>query len=99
MVGFAESKKKYNPQEEGYGNSRQWKRAFFHRMSTEEAQETLNDDDPYSILGIREGATKSDIKKAYYKMAMKWHPDKNPDKIDLATEMMKKINAAYSILI
>ena len=33
----------------------------------------------YDLLGVEKTATESDIKKGYYKMARKWHPDKNPD--------------------
>ena len=53
--------------------------------------------DFYEILGVPKTATAEEIKKAYRKLAFKYHPDQNPgDKT--AEEMFKKINAAYDVL-
>jgi len=53
--------------------------------------------DPYEILGVSRNATQEEIKKAYRKLAHKYHPDKNPgDK--QAEEKFKQINNAYEIL-
>lgn len=41
---------------------------------------------------------KTEIRKAFYNCALKYHPDKNPDNIEWATTMMQKINAAYELL-
>jgi curved DNA-binding protein CbpA len=55
---------------------------------------------PYEILGVREGANKEEIKKAYRELAKKYHPDQygtNPLK-DLAEEKMREVNEAYEYL-
>lgn len=53
--------------------------------------------DYYEVLGLQKGASEADIKKAFRKMALKYHPDKNPgDKT--AEEKFKEVNEAYSIL-
>jgi DnaJ-class molecular chaperone len=54
--------------------------------------------DYYAILGLNKDATEDDIKKAYRKLAIKWHPDKNPDNRELAEEKFKEITEANSIL-
>ncbi|MFA5048444.1 MAG: J domain-containing protein [Patescibacteria group bacterium] len=52
---------------------------------------------PYEILGITDGASKEEIKKAYKDLAKKWHPDVNGgDKA--AEEKFKEISAAYELL-
>ena len=51
----------------------------------------------YELLQVTKTATKSEIKKAYRKLAMKYHPDRNPDDKE-AEEMFKKINEAYQVL-
>jgi len=52
--------------------------------------------DYYDILGVSKEASAEEIKKAYRKLAVKYHPDKNKDVA--AEDMFKKINEAYSIL-
>lgn len=53
--------------------------------------------DPYKILGVSPDASDEDVKKAYLKLARKYHPDKytDTDLADLAAEKMKEVNAAY----
>ena len=53
--------------------------------------------DYYEVLGLSKGASSDEIKKAFRKMAMKYHPDKNPGDEE-AEEKFKEINTAYSIL-
>lgn len=53
--------------------------------------------DYYETLGLKKGATPEEIKKAYRKLAVKYHPDKNPgDK--KAEDRFKEINEAYAVL-
>ena len=96
--GFLDGYKDYDVEENGFGSAYEWKRNFYKRMTKDEAQLILQNDDPYLILEVTIRSTLSEIKKSFYRLAMKWHPDHNPDNILLANEMMKKINAAYSKL-
>ena len=46
--------------------------------------------DYYGILGVSKEATEADIKKAYRKQALQWHPDKHKDKKEAAEKSSKK---------
>ncbi|XP_063644925.1 dnaJ homolog subfamily C member 5G isoform X3 [Pan troglodytes] len=51
----------------------------------------------YAVLDLKKGASPEDIKKSYRKLALRYHPDKNPGNAQ-AAEIFKEINAAHAIL-
>jgi DnaJ-class molecular chaperone len=53
--------------------------------------------DYYSLLGVSKSATQADLKKAYHKLAMKYHPDTNSSDAE-AEKKFKEINEAYQTL-
>ena len=54
--------------------------------------------DYYEVLGVEKNATDEEIKKAYRKMAKKYHPDANPDNKQEAEAKFKEVNEAYETL-
>lgn len=54
-------------------------------------------EDYYETLGVTENATREEIKKAYHKLSLKHHPDRNPNNAE-ANEIFKKVSNAYEIL-
>ena len=54
--------------------------------------------DYYEILGVSRSATEDDVKKAYRKLALKYHPDRNPEDRHEAEERFKEISEAYQVL-
>ena len=54
--------------------------------------------DYYDILGVTKETSDSEIKKAYRKQALEWHPDKHKDNKEAAEKRFKEINEAYQIL-
>lgn len=54
--------------------------------------------DYYKILQVDKNANDHDLKKAYRKLAMKWHPDKNPNNKKDAEDKFKQISEAYEVL-
>jgi DnaJ family protein A protein 5 len=54
--------------------------------------------DYYELLGVEETTSPADLKKAYYKAAMRWHPDRNPGDTEEATRVFQLMEHAYGIL-
>jgi DnaJ-class molecular chaperone len=90
-------KKRYNPAKEGYGNAAEWTQAFNTRMGMDEAKKTLGDSDPLTVLEMTGTPTWAEIKSAYRKLAMKYHPDRNPGDKEAETAF-KMVQAAYELL-
>lgn len=79
------------------GSPEQWRSAYEERMmGIDEAVVVLDKDNPYTVLGLQQGADKDAVKKAFRAYSMKWHPDvcKDAD----AADKFKKGHAAYSFL-
>ena len=53
--------------------------------------------DYYEVLGVSRDASEADVKKAYRRLAMKFHPDRNPGD-DVAEEKFKEASEAYEVL-
>ena len=63
------------------------------------ARVTLAKADAYEVLGLQSrGATDAEVKKAYRKAALRWHPDKNPDDQANAEAKFKDVSEAYEVL-
>ncbi|XP_009813161.2 dnaJ homolog subfamily B member 8 [Gavia stellata] len=54
--------------------------------------------DYYKVLGLQKSASRDDVKKSYHKLALKWHPDKNPSNKEEAEKKFKAVAEAYEVL-
>lgn len=54
--------------------------------------------DYYKLLGVDKSASSDEIKKAYKKAALKWHPDRNKDNEEAASKKFKQISEAFEVL-
>lgn len=52
----------------------------------------------YEVLSVAKEASSSEIKKAYRKLALQWHPDKNLDNLQEAKEQFQLVQNAYEVL-
>lgn len=55
--------------------------------------------DYYEVLGVDRGASREEIKKAFRRLALRYHPDRNPQNQKQSEEQFKEINEAYQVLI
>eukprot|EP01016_Furgasonia_blochmanni_P045824 TRINITY_DN6515_c0_g3_i1.p2 TRINITY_DN6515_c0_g3~~TRINITY_DN6515_c0_g3_i1.p2 ORF type:complete len:169 (-),score=34.03 TRINITY_DN6515_c0_g3_i1:945-1451(-) len=60
--------------------------------------DAFHNKDYYEILGLTREASSDEIKQAYRKLALKWHPDKNHDNVHESTQIFQKISEAYAVL-
>ena len=58
----------------------------------------MDDEDLYATLGVDPSADAECVRRAYHKLAVRWHPDKNPGDSATAEVMFKKVAAAYEVL-
>src|SRR3990170_4811646 len=54
--------------------------------------------DYYDILGVSKGVSAEELKKAYRKQALEWHPDRHRENKEAAEKRFKEINEAYQVL-
>lgn len=66
------------------------------KQKDRECKTVIDKKDYYDILGVKKEADEDEIRKAYKKMAIKFHPDKNNSK--LAADAFKKVSHAFTVL-
>ena len=64
----------------------------------ETALKRSKEKDYYKILGVKRDASQKEIKKAYRKLALKWHPDKHKEDKEVAEEKFKEVQQAYDLI-
>lgn len=52
----------------------------------------------YDVLGVTRRATPAEVRQAYRRLALRWHPDKNQTRQEEATRQFRRINEAYRVL-
>lgn len=67
-------------------------------IGTNDISAIMSEVNYYDVLGLPRNSSDEDIKKAYRKLAMKWHPDKNRDNAEEAAKKFQDIGEAYDVL-
>lgn len=89
----------YGTYEGPRGSRRQWRQAFTERLSPEEAREILDEDSPWTVLGVKAGASVGEIRAAYRALLIKYHPDHHEEaRKEWAAEQFIRVKAAYTVL-
>lgn len=69
---------------------------FLYFLQVDRCKQIIAKTDYYDILGVKKTANEDELKKAYKKLALKFHPDKN--RAPQATDAFKKVNQAFACL-
>ena len=91
--GLFDGYKTYDPKKEGYGHAEEWREVFRRWFGKEEIEQIIGKDDPWSILGIKQGCALEEAKSAFRKKALELHPDKNHDRD--TTKDFQRVQAAW----
>jgi len=82
----------------GAGAPKPWRERVHACTRVLRARGGGDDMDYYHVLGVERGCTPDDVKRAYRKMALQLHPDKNPDRREQAEAQFKRLSEAYEVL-
>uniref|UniRef100_A0A6U0NAU2 J domain-containing protein n=1 Tax=Prasinoderma coloniale TaxID=156133 RepID=A0A6U0NAU2_9VIRI len=94
LARYAEARQKYQEAMQ----AQQSHEAHRGMQNAERMQKQKDRKDYYKVLEIARTASAADIKKAYRRMATRWHPDKNQDNLEEASRHMQEINEAHEVL-
>ena len=69
-----------------------------HLIGRSRSEMSVESEDCCEVLGVSRDSSEAEIKKADKKMALKLHPDKNPEQRDHAERILKRVSEAYEVL-